>query len=569
MDDSRPGVRGPEQMAKQTVERLRERVIDNPEDRLTPEDRNAIIRFDEEFSTDRRKNGRSGWQHHANKLRDLIAIAEETECLAAALEDSRGGRRAVDEIVTWITEQDASEYTIQDNLSSIRVFAETVLGELPERFAEIKPSAHVTEDPAPLPSNIVEFEDLVAMIEVTDSSRDCALYSTEWGGGFRPQGELWLLQYKHVDIRDGYAVISLEEEGKTDRHDVAICTGVSWLDKWIHKEHPVHDDPEAELNPDTFIWTRDDRNVLLSYGGLAERFDVAADKAGLQVDHSPQHFRRSCASILARQPGTGLTDLMERFSWARASDAPWHYISAHSNPTNSKVLSVRGHDVDDLHDEPETAPIVCPRCGDWTMRGLSECVWCPESLDPDQTWFEHDRPVSPQTDGEKNLAQLIMDGDVTADDLRTLRELETVIKTEQDLFRNIDDLIVKAEGLEDALEQQGDSVSSLLGVGGLLGQVVSGVGGVARSWAQRTHAALRIHPAFAKYPPRGPDLVGLVSAWLVLVAIGGGLAASSIDGSPDPALLVATIASVSLGVGLVARELPSVGDALEAVAEET
>ena len=557
--------------AEATVKRLRERVLENPGEQLTADDRNAIIRFDEQFTTDRQKTGRAGWLHHRNKLRDLIVLAEETECLAATLEDGQTGEDAVDEIVEWITDQDASGYTIQANLSTLRVFAQTILRELPDRFEEIEPSAHVDEDPAPLPSNIVEYEDLLAMVEETDSTRDCALYTTEWDGGLRPWGELWTLQYKHIEFRDGYALISLEKEGKTERHEVAITVGVSFLDKWIHKEHPVHEDPEAELGPETFIWTRQHRNTLLCYGALAERFDVAAEDAGIEKDHCPQHFRRSCASILARQPGTGLTDLMDRFSWARSSDAPWHYIAAHSNPTNVKVLNVRGHDVDDLHDEPETAPILCPDCGEWTMRGLSECARCSVALDPEQTTWERRTCEDPRKAGEKSLAEMVLERDITAADLRTLRRLETPIKTERDLFENLDDLIVKAEALEDAMEQQGDSVSSLLGVGGVLGHLSAVGTAAAGKWARMKHAALRIHPALEDYPPTGQQLLGLIAAWTLLLGVAGGLAASTglFEAVSEGNLLLPLVAIVSLAVSTwaVTQELPSLDEALIAAAE--
>lgn len=569
MDSTRPGISGPEPAAKQTVQRLRERVVeadpDDPDESLTRQDRNAIIQFDENFSSDRQKNGRAGWLHHRNKLRDIVVFAEETQCLAATLEDGHRGERAVDKIVDWITEQNASGYTIQGNLSTLRVFAQTVLRELPKRFEEIEPSAHVDEDPAPLPSNIIEYEDLLAMIEETDSTRDCAMMAVEWDGGFRPLGELYQLQYKHVKIRDGYALITLEKEGKTDRHEVAITVGVSYLDKWIHEDHPVHDDPEAELNSETFIWTRQDRNALLCYGALAERFDVAAEAAGIQKDHCPQHFRRSCASILARQPGTGLTDLMERFSWARASNAPWHYIGAHSNPTNAKVLNVRGHEIDDLHDEPETAPILCPDCGEYTMRGLSECVRCGVALDPEQPTWERRTCEDPRKAGERSLGEMVLAGDVTAEDLRTIRRLETPIRTKRDLFEDLDELIVKAEALEDGIEQHGGSVSSLLGVGGILGQLSSAVTVLGRRWLKRTHAALTVHPDYEKYPARGPRLVGLVASWLVLLATALAMLATTgllATISSDVTMATVAIASLGVGLGLVGRALPSLEDAL-------
>jgi site-specific recombinase XerC len=561
--------------AERAVERLRKRVVGDPDERdenITPEDRNALIRFDEKFSAERKKNGRAGWAHHRNKLRDLIVFASETQCLADTLEDGPTGEQALQEIVDWILDQGASEYTVQGNLSTLRIFAETLLGELPERFAEIEPSAHVDEDPAPLPSNIVEYQDLLAMVDVTDCTRDRALMTTQWGAGFRPMGELWTLQYKHVDIRDGYVMITLEQEGKTERHEVAITVGAPFLRKWILEEHPVHDDPEASLGPETYIWTRKNRNTLLSYGALGERFNVAGEKAGIEKDHSPQHFRRSCASILARQPGTGLTDLMQRFSWARASNAPWHYIAAHSNPTNLKVLQSRGHDIENLHDEPEVAPIVCPDCGDWTMRGLDECIWCHRDLDPEQTTWERPTREDPRSAGEKSLAEMILDGDITADELRTLRKLEAPIKTKRDLFEELDELIVKAEALEEAKATSGDSVSSLFGITGLVGWASTAATSVTRRWAAAKHAALKIHPGFEHYPPSGKRLAGLLAGWALILGVAIPLWLST--GIPQeaaagkPTAVVAAVVAIAFGVWFVNRDTPTIDDALHAAVEE-
>ena len=59
MDSTPPGINGPEPTAKQTVLRLRDRVIDagpdDPDETLTHADRNAIIEFGEQFSADRKK----------------------------------------------------------------------------------------------------------------------------------------------------------------------------------------------------------------------------------------------------------------------------------------------------------------------------------------------------------------------------------------------------------------------------------------------------------------------------------------------------------------------------------
>jgi len=263
---------------------------------------------------------------------------------------------------------------------------------------------------------------------------------------------------------------------------------------------------------------------------------------------------------------------MERFSWARTSDAPWHYISAHSNSTNAKVLASRGQEVEDLHDEPETAPILCPDCGEWAMRGLSECVACDVALDPEQTVLEQRACESPQKAGEKSLAEMVLDGDITAADLRTLRRLETPIKTEHDLFKNLDELIVKAEALEDAMDQQGKDVSSLLGVTGLVGWTSATVGEAAKRWTSTKHAAMTIHPGLEDYPPSRPRLAGVLLGWLAILSVAIPLLLSNsifqdvVAG--EPTAVLSAIIAAGIGLWLVHRDMPSLDEALDAATAE-
>lgn len=561
--------------AKQRVEAIRKRVAGPPEQReedLTPEDRNILIEFDEKLTSARKKNNRCGWYHHANLLQRLFVFALETGRLAESLEDGSEGDDALDDITTWIHDQDYSGYTVQGMLSTLRVFANTVRGELPEHFQDIEPSEHVEKDPAPLPSNIIEYPDLVTMLEETDSVRDRALLATQWSVGLRPMEELYTLQWKNVELFDDHAMISLPKRRKTEHREVIVIVGAPLLRQWIKKHHPVHDDPEASLGPETFIWTHQNKNELLSYSAFGTRFTVAGERAEIEKDHSAQHFRRSAASIMARQPHITERDLRQRFSWSYRSYAPEHYIQMHSEDTHISVARSRGQDVDKIEEDPDTAPIICPNCGDWTLRLMDACIWCNHDMDPEQTTWDRPTMQDPRDTGEKDLAEMILDGDITADQLRTLRQLEGAIKTERDLWSKLDDLIQKAEALEEAKEHSGDNVSSLLGVAGVVGHLSAAATEAAEQWSQTKHAALKIHPEFEHYPPRGPRLVGLVSAWAVLLGVSvavlltGGVLEELVAG--EPVMLFTAIVALAVGGVLVERDLPSIEDALDAAVEE-
>jgi site-specific recombinase XerC len=556
--------------AKARVKAIRKQVAGPPNERdhdLCDADRNILIAYDEQLTSDRKKSGRCGWYHHYNTLSRLYVYAQETGRLAECLEDGPQGKQALNTIIDWIHDQDYGGYSLQSHLSTLRVLADTILGELPKRFEEIEPSSHVEEDPAPLPSNIVEYADAIEMVEQVDLTRDKALILMQWSAGLRPMGELYGLQRKNVKLLDDHVEITLPTEGKTDRRSIIVVVGSAMLRRWIEIDHPVHDDPEASMGPETFLWTKPNKNQHLGYSALAERFSVAADRANLEKDHSPQHFRRSAASVLAGQPYISERDLRQRFSWSSNSDAPEHYIAANSKPTQVNVARCRGMDVDSIEESPDTAPILCPRCGDWTTRGLDACLWCEHNLDDEQITI--DQPMAhPDNAGEKDLAGMILDGDITADELRTLRKLEGPIKTERDLFDQLDELIVKAEALEDAQASSGDTLSSLLGVSGVIGYVSAAAGAVAQRWASAKHAAMTIHPGFEQYPPSRKTSAKLLGGWVLILAaaiplwISTGILQKAVDG--EPTAVGAVIVAVAAGVWLLHRDLPDVDDAIEA-----
>lgn len=568
-----------EERCQEQLERLHER-IDSGEYDLVEQDRKALLVFHKRFLQKRAKDDTTA-AHHRNKLNDLVQIAQGTGKIAESLKnreveedeevpwDKQGDDIAAG-LARWIKNQGDAEYTQQSRLSSLRVFAQIMLDEFPERFADIEPSSVVDSDPAPLPGNIVEYEHLLRMLEETEHTRDCALFTVAWGGGPRPEKELRDLQRKQIDFEDGYALITLEEDGKTDDHEIAVVVAYPYLKKWIEQEHPAHYDPDESMNPDTYVWTHLYECEQLDSEGIRTRFRVAGDRAGLEVDHVPQHFRRSCISILARQPEIGFIDLLRRFSWSRISNGPWHYIDRYSKPTTQNVLERRGIDDPDIHEEPDVSPVACPNCTQWTVRGLDNCVRCGHDIDTDQLTFETpDIPDRPITE-EKSFSEMVLDGEISSNDLRTLRNLEPHIKAGEVDFGDLDGLIRRVEAMED-LEDDNESVASYIGATGTAGTVVKGAVGRVQTWARATHAALKIHPAPEQYPPTGPRLVGLVSTWLVLlgvsvaIAMWAGLFNALAGGSP--LLLVATIVSLAIGAGLVHRDLPSVGDAIDAVSE--
>lgn len=576
-----------ESQAKRRVERLRERIAGNPEerdDRISDKDRDVLIEFDKQLVSDRLDNNRCGWKHHGNLLRHLFDFAVETNGLALSLEDGARGKEGKKMMTSWIHENYDSGYTVQAKLSAIRVFAMAVLGcdHLPERFAEIEPSKHVDEDPAPLPEEVVEYEHILKMVKAANLSRDKAMITAEWDQGPRPMEEMWPLQRKHLTIKDDYIKITLERTaGKTDRRDLILTVGMPYLKEWL-KNHPVWDDPEVNLKqgkhtiddipPETYIWTQNNKNKLLSYAGFAARFEAAAEKADIPVDANPQHLRRSSASIMARQAEIGERDLRILYDWSYFSSSPEHYIAAHSQKVLTNVTMARGHNIKHVDEEPDISPILCERCGEWTMRGVENCVSCTHCVDTDQQTFETKKPeIENPYSGDDGLHKKILNGDVTGEDLASVQKVSADIRSMgEDFFDQLPKLQTRAESLYDSEVKSYGGVSAYLGIAA--GHAVDAGQRSAEAWARAKTKAVEIHPDLIApsqmsaqrkawfYTTGAAGIVIMLS----LMYLNGSLQAL---GSGDPTEWIGVLAGVMFWKYMMDRELPSIEEAREAADE--
>jgi hypothetical protein len=521
------------------------------------------------LTRDRKKNNRCGWYHHHSLLQQTLVFATETQSLAASLDDED----ALETITTWIHDQDFSGYTIQNYMSTLRVFAATVRGNLPAHFEEIEPSEFVDENPAPLPQEIVEYDAAIEMVKEVDSIRDKALILVQWDGGFRPMEELHTIQRKHVELYDDYVIITLPEDqnGKTDEGGRIILAGAELLRKWIKDDHPVHADPEAEMDSDTFIWTKLKENKLLKYGSMTSRFEAAGERAGLDTKHSAQHRRRSSVSILARQPSIGLFDLRYRYNWSPNSDAPVHYIAQFSEPTHLAVAHTRGREIEDLDQSSDTAPVLCPNCGDWTTRGLDNCVRCSHNLEAEQKTLETKREIEhPATAGEKSFEEMILDGTLTPSDIQSIQKARDQLIADPSVLDKLDEYQVRAEGIQDAIGD--DDINGVLGPAGIAAVASAVAGGLAKRWTSAKHAAMSIHPAFEGYPPTPYETAQVFGGVGLLLGIAGvvlhvhGLLSNLASG--DPGVVMTLMVSLAVGLWMVHRDLPTLNEALKAAANQ-
>lgn len=568
--------------AKRRVKKLRKKIAgpqDVRDERISPDDRDVLIEFDEQMVADRRDSNRCGWKHHRNVLTHLYEYGVETDALAKSLDSGQRGKDGKDELVRYAEANYDNGYTLQAKLSAIRIFAQTVLDDvmLPPRFSKIEPSEHVEEDPAPLPSEIVEYDEILRMIEECNILRDRALIPCQWENGPRPMEEMHTLQRENLKIKDDVILITLPRTaGKTERRDLPVIAAMPYLRKWL-QEHPVWDDPDVPINredntiedipPETYIWTHHNKNELLEYQSLADRFSKAADDAGVTKQTCPQHMRRSAASIAARQPQMGERDLRNLFDWSRFSTSPQHYIAAHSDKTLINITRARGHEVETFEEDIDTSPIICERCGDWTMRGIDNCVHCSYDLSDEQANIDDmARPVSNPYEADKSISQKILDGDVTASDLESVEKVQSDIEAMgQQFFSKISKWKKHARALE--------QTNVYAGVAGLGASIATVAGSATEAWGRAKAKAAAIHPTMTAPSQMSTrrkawfytSMVGSLVMMLVVLYIDGALQDLA---SGDPTEWLGLLLAVGFWKWLMDRNFPDIEEARAAAQEQ-
>lgn len=431
--------------ATRNLQRLRERIAENED--LCSADRGTLQTLDSRLKTIRDQSGKIGTNRHNSVLNVAFLIACGTQRLTDSLSESTGAD-AVDEITAWVSSKSLTGESKDSYYSGLRKFASVMLNvddaeDLPDRFASLKTS-HATNNPTPSASDILRWSDVTRLIEsrAKNNHRDPAILAIQWSSGARPESELWNLTWGDVEDRGDHILLSIPEDTKTGARDVYLYVGAPYLRRW-REFHPARDG--GGITDSTPIWTKLTRNESISYTQYAYPFYRARDAVEIAKPCNPRNFRRSRASILASRREINQVDLENHFGWERGSDAAAHYISAFAGETGKHIAAADGHPVDEANTRAEIAPIKCLECGEYTPRHRETCLWCPAPVEAsvdEQDTLHH---IS-ETETERDLLGLVMDGEVKADDLRAIKKLKPVLQSNPEtLLDRTDELIQMTE----------------------------------------------------------------------------------------------------------------------------
>ena len=351
---------------KSQLDTLRERI--ETSDDITDDDRAALLKFDGKISL---LKSRYSDSRHLKLLRHITIMAEKVGDVSDSLDD----REAAERLVRWINNTYSNEETNRDYRVALRVFGRRVSedsgDDTPEALDWIPSSTSSNYDPAPEPSNMLDWnDDVLPMIKEARNARDAAAIALQFDAGLRG-GEFEDMSVG--DVTDHSHGLQVTVSGKRGKRTVTLIPSVPYVQRWL-SDHPAPTDGDAPL------WSKLSKSDSLSYRMITKMFKEPAKRAGITKPVTLTNFRKSSASYLANR-GINQAHIEEHHGWVRGSKVASRYVSVFADDADRELARIHGLDVEE--EEPErTAPHDCPRCGKQTPCDRDLCVWCGQALKP-------------------------------------------------------------------------------------------------------------------------------------------------------------------------------------------
>jgi len=222
-----------------------------------------------------------------------------------------------------------------------------------KKIQKIRPPSYDTMTKTP--EMLLTEEEVKAMIETCQNSRDRAILSSLYEGGFRI-GEIGALRWKDVKFTDWNATITTSfKTGKS--RTVPLVMARAYLASW-RNDYPL------PITPDAFVFLTK-KKTPLGYAGLAKQIRVIATRAGITKHMTPHIFRHTRATILIRQ-GYGEA-IVKKLLWGNLNSK---MFSTYLHLVDSDVERVIAEKAGIITKEERSKTLEarqCPRC--FTVNG--------------------------------------------------------------------------------------------------------------------------------------------------------------------------------------------------------
>ncbi len=306
---------------------------------------------------------------------NLLTLRRQMRC-----DFAQADRKEIERLMSWLNSSDYSPHTKLDYKGELKRFYKWL------RYGSTDPDVPFPPEVAWIKENmkrnelkqpeILTEDEVKAMIEVAEKTRDKAFIAVIYEGGFRI-GEI--LAARMEDLTFDSMGARLRVRGKTGERTVRLISSAPLLARWV-EEHPMKDNPQAPLWISLASNYRD-RLESVSYERTVKMLKLTAQKAGIKKRIYPHLFRHSAATRDAKYLTE--SELKVKFGWTGSSDMAGTYVHLASVDLDSKLAAVySGEPVEPP--KPSFVPIKCPRCGVQNTPGQRFCGNCGTPLNPDE-----------------------------------------------------------------------------------------------------------------------------------------------------------------------------------------
>ena len=222
-----------------------------------------------------------------------------------------------------------------------------------KKIQKIQPPSYDTNTKTP--EMLLTEEEVKAMIGACQNTRDRAILTALYEGGFRI-GEIGTLRWKDVKFTDWNVTITTAFKTGKNR-TVPLVMARSYLASW-RNDYPL------PITSDAFVFLSN-KKTPLGYAGLAKQIRVIAARAGIKKHLTPHIFRHTRATILIRQ-GYGEA-IVKKLLWGNLNSK---MFSTYLHLVDSDVERVVAEKAGIITKEDRSKTLEarqCPRC--FTVNG--------------------------------------------------------------------------------------------------------------------------------------------------------------------------------------------------------
>jgi site-specific recombinase XerD len=257
--------------------------------------------------------------------------------------------------------------------TSVKAFYKHLLGEdyyYPRQVAWVKTGGNSSKKM--LPEDLLSENEIIKMIESTDSPRNKAVLAVLYDTGIRA-GELLSLRKKDIDLSTEPAHVTVN--GKTGMRKIPIWFSAPYLARYLETVKGKR--PDDQVWKAIGSWSNTNRDI--DVGALAKLLKVAAKKAGIDKNIYPHLFRHSRASYYANK----LTEqqLKAFFGWAGGSKQAATYVHLSGRDIDNAILKVYGKKEIEENTKPRLTVQTCARCRESNSILALHCSRCGAALE--------------------------------------------------------------------------------------------------------------------------------------------------------------------------------------------